>query len=158
MAPPDLPTQVLLALDSAAKLPLISTEAFPGIESNILKGALDSLLSREMVVYETIDKEVAVLTEEAEGILRDGSHEAKVYDAVCAAIGGLAIKELPVGFFFTGCEGEGADGKGVESCGSGGCEGGAGEGVQGGVDQEGWRSLGQECKDSRGGNGGEGLT
>ena len=95
MAPADLPTQVLHALNAATTLPLLSTEAFPTTESSALRGALDSLHSNEMVVYETIEKEVAVLTPEGEGIVAEGSHEAKVYDAVCKAIGGLSIKELP---------------------------------------------------------------
>ena len=88
--------QVLHALNAAPQLPVVSTDAFPTTESTVLKGALDSLLSREMISYETVDKEVAVLTEEAEGIVRDGSHEAKVYQAVCAALDGLKISELPV--------------------------------------------------------------
>jgi len=91
---PDLPTQILQALDSAPQLPLASTDGFPGIEPTVLKGALDSLQSREMATYETIDTEIAILTEEGEGIVNDGSHEAKVYDAVCNAMDGLKINDL----------------------------------------------------------------
>lgn len=94
----DLPTRVLHTLDKASALPIASTEAFPDVEATILKGALDSLLSREQITYETIDKEIAVLTPEAEGIVKDGSHEAKVYNAVCEALEGLKISELPVSF------------------------------------------------------------
>lgn len=94
----DLPTRVLHTLNSAPALPLASTEAFPDIEATVLKGALDSLHSREQIVYETVDKEIAVLTPEAEGIVKDGSHEAKVYDAVCKAMEGIKISELPVSF------------------------------------------------------------
>lgn len=93
---PDIPTQVLHALNDAPKLPLLSTAAFPGTESTTLKGALDSLQSRDMVAYETVEKEVAVLTEEGAGIVQDGSHEAKVYEAVCRAMDGLKITELAV--------------------------------------------------------------
>jgi hypothetical protein len=93
---PDLATQVLHALNDATALPLVSTDAFPNVESTVLKGALDSLLSREMVTYETLDKEVAILTEEGAGIVKDGSHEAKVYEAVCKALDGLKITELAV--------------------------------------------------------------
>lgn len=92
----DLLTQVLQAVGNASSLPLMSTDAFPGVESLVLKGALDSLSSREMVVYKTIDHEEAVLTDEAQSIVNDGSHEAKVYEAVCGALGGLKISELPV--------------------------------------------------------------
>lgn len=49
-----------------------------------------------MVTYETLDQEVAVLTEEAAGIVQDGSHEAKVYKAVCEALDGLKISDLAV--------------------------------------------------------------
>lgn len=91
-----LPTRVLHALNDASTLPLASPAAFPDVEATVLKGALDSLLSREQIVYETVDKEVSVLTPEAEGIVADGSHEAKVYDAVCKALEGIKISELPV--------------------------------------------------------------
>jgi len=94
---PDLATQILHTLDSSSTLPLASADAFPTTEPTVLKGALDSLQSREMVVYETIDREVAVLTEEGAGIVKNGSHEAKVYEAVCNAVEGLKISELPVG-------------------------------------------------------------
>jgi len=93
---PDLPTQVLHALKDASTLPLTSTMAFPDLESPVLKGALDSLQSREMVTYETVDKEIAVITAEGAGIVQDGSHEAKVYEAVCKALDGLKINELAV--------------------------------------------------------------
>lgn len=95
----DLVTQVLHALEKASTLPLGSTKAFPDVEAPVLKGALDSLHSREMIVYETVDREEAVLTDEAQTIVNEGSHEAKVYDAVCKAVGGLKISELPVCWF-----------------------------------------------------------
>jgi len=93
---PNLLTQVLHALNNAGALPLTSTMAFPDLESQVLKGALDSLQSREMVTYETVDKEVAVLTAEGAGIVQNGSHEAKVYEAICKALDGLKINELAV--------------------------------------------------------------
>jgi predicted transcriptional regulator len=93
---PNLLTQVLHALKDAGALPLTSTVAFPDLESQVLKGALDSLQSREMVTYETVDKEVAVLTAEGAGIVQNGSHEAKVYEAVCKTLDGLKINELAV--------------------------------------------------------------
>jgi len=91
----ELATRVLHSLNDLSALPLASSEAFPDVEPTVLKGALDSLRSREMLVYETIDREEPVLTEEAEEIVRDGSHEAKVYEAVCAAMDGIKISELP---------------------------------------------------------------
>lgn len=100
MSSTDLPQRVLKTLDSASSLPVASSEAFPDVESTVLKGALDSLHGREMITYTTENQEVAVLTEEAEGIVADGSHEVKVYNAVCAALEGLAIKDLPVSHQF----------------------------------------------------------
>ncbi|TGZ84233.1 phenylalanyl-tRNA synthetase subunit beta cytoplasmic [Ascodesmis nigricans] len=95
MASTDLPIEILRKLDSATNPPLLSSSAFPNVEPTVLKGALDSLHSREMVKYKTIDREVAVLTEEGSGIAQDGSHEAKVYEAVCNAVEGLKISDLP---------------------------------------------------------------
>ncbi|KAF8465914.1 tRNA synthetases class II core domain (F)-domain-containing protein [Kalaharituber pfeilii] len=89
-----IPTQILEALASASSLPLLSSEAFPNIEPLNVRSALDSLSSREMVVYDTIEREEAELTDEGEGIVKEGSHEAKVYDAVCKSIEGLKISEL----------------------------------------------------------------
>ena len=90
----DLPTQILQAVACASSLPLTSSEAFPTIDFVNIKSALDTLAGREMVTLETIEKEEALLTDEAHGIVKDGSHEAKVYDAVCRSLGGLKISEL----------------------------------------------------------------
>ncbi len=61
-----------------------------------MKSALDRLNSREMVVYQVIEKEEAHLTEEGQSIAADGSHEAKVFEAVRQAVEGLRIDRLPV--------------------------------------------------------------
>lgn len=90
----DLPTQILQALACAPSLPLLSSEAFPEIDFVNIKSALDTLTAREMITFETIEKEEAGLTDEAQGIVKDGSHEAKVYDAVCKSLGGLKISDL----------------------------------------------------------------
>ncbi|KAI4101145.1 MAG: hypothetical protein L6R37_005067 [Teloschistes peruensis] len=91
----DLPIQILTALESASSLPIASSENFPDIDPLNVKSALDSLQAKEMITYETLETEEAILTEEAEGIVKDGSHEAKVYDAVCKELEGLKISELP---------------------------------------------------------------
>ena len=91
----DLTSQVLDAL-SHSNGPILSTEAFYSIPSTTVKSALDRLGSREMVTYKTIDREEAVLTPEAKGIAADGSHEAKVFEAVRQAVEGLRITDLPV--------------------------------------------------------------
>ncbi|OJJ46994.1 hypothetical protein ASPZODRAFT_131911 [Penicilliopsis zonata CBS 506.65] len=90
----DMTTPILDAL-SASEAAILSSEAFPSTPSLSIKSALDRLASRSMVEYETIDKEVVVLTDEGEEIATNGSHEAKVFEAVVAALDGLKIGDLP---------------------------------------------------------------
>jgi phenylalanyl-tRNA synthetase alpha chain len=90
----DLPDQVLRALEHAEK-PLLSSEEFPELSFNTIKSALDRLGSRDLIEYQQIDREEAILTPEAEGIVKNGSHEARVFEAVRSAKGGLKIKDLP---------------------------------------------------------------
>ncbi|KAI9821038.1 MAG: Phenylalanyl-tRNA synthetase, beta subunit, cytoplasmic [Pycnora praestabilis] len=89
----DLTVQVLDVL--AREDPILSNDAFPGTPPTTVKSALDRLGSREMVTYQTIEREEAVLTEEALGIVAEGSHEAKVFEAVRNAMEGLRIGDLP---------------------------------------------------------------
>lgn len=91
----DLTSQVLEVL-SRSNGPVISADAFPSAPATAVKGALDRLRSREMVAYTTIEREEAILTPEAKGIAAEGSHEAKVFEAVRKSITGLNIAELPV--------------------------------------------------------------
>lgn len=90
----DLTNPILDAL-SASDAPILSNEAFPSHPSLNVKSALDRLRSRQMVDYETKEKEVAVLTAEGEQIAANGSYEAKVFDAVVKALDGLKITDLP---------------------------------------------------------------
>ena len=87
--------EVLQAL-SEANDSIISKDAFPSIDFVQIKSATDSLKSRDMVTYKQLDREEVYLTPEAEEIARDGSHEAKVFEAVRQAVDGLKISELPV--------------------------------------------------------------
>ena len=91
----DLTSQVLDAL-SESDDPILTANAFPSMPSVTVKSALDRLGSREMISYKTIDREEAVLTDEASGIVAEGSHEAKVFEAVRKAVEGLKIADLPV--------------------------------------------------------------
>lgn len=88
----DLTSLVLQALDKQDNI--LSSEAFPSQKSTDVKSALDRLASRSMVTYETIDKEEAVLEPEGEDIVANGSHEARVFEALKQALEGLTIKEL----------------------------------------------------------------
>ena len=91
----DLPMQVLNAL-AQSDGPILTAEIFPSESFVTIKSALDRLGSREMVVYKTIERDEAVLTDEAQGIAKHGSHEAKVFEAVRNAIEGLKVSDLPV--------------------------------------------------------------
>ncbi|KAH8815111.1 phenylalanyl-tRNA synthetase-like protein alpha chain [Xylogone sp. PMI_703] len=88
----DLTAEVLQKLSKHE--PLLSAEAFPSIKSVEVKSALDRLASRSMVTYETIEREEAVLEEEAEEIAANGSHEARVFEALKKAMDGLTVAEL----------------------------------------------------------------
>lgn len=88
----DLTSVVLHALEKQD--PLLSTDAFPGQKSADIKSALDRLASRSMITYETIDREEAVLEPEAQEIAANGSHEARVFEALRQAMDGLTIPEL----------------------------------------------------------------
>lgn len=91
----DLTANVLDVLSQTDE-PILSTDAFPSTPSSEIKSALDRLKSREMVAYETLDKDEAILTPEAEDIAANGSHEAKVFEAVLQAVEGMKISDLPV--------------------------------------------------------------
>ena len=80
---------------STADGPLLTSEAFPGVPFVKVKSAVDTLKSREMINCEQVDREEAVLTPEAQGIASNGSHEAKVWEAVQSAMNGLKISHLP---------------------------------------------------------------
>ncbi|KAF8640129.1 hypothetical protein AX17_001365 [Amanita inopinata Kibby_2008] len=54
-------------------------------------GALNSLLSRDMIVYDTYEVLAYVLTPEGAQIARDGSHEARVWSAVPARGQGVPL-------------------------------------------------------------------
>ena len=60
----DLPLQILHALDKTE--PLHSAEAFPEAGFVDMKAAVDKLRSREMVRYDTIEREEALLEPEGE--------------------------------------------------------------------------------------------
>jgi phenylalanyl-tRNA synthetase alpha chain len=88
----DLSSQLLQVLSQQD--PIQSTEAFPNVPSEVLKGAIDRLASRSMVTYERAEREEAILEPEAETIVAHGSHEARVFEAVHKAMGGLSLQDL----------------------------------------------------------------
>ncbi|KAF3762405.1 hypothetical protein M406DRAFT_332787 [Cryphonectria parasitica EP155] len=88
----DLTMEVLQALSKTS--PIQSQEAFPQSSFGELKAALDRLASRSMVTYEQIEKDDAVLEPEAEQIVANGSHEARVFEALRQAVEGLSVQDL----------------------------------------------------------------
>ncbi|KAL9126765.1 MAG: hypothetical protein Q9217_004234 [Psora testacea] len=88
------PNQVLDAL-SQSDTSILTSDAFPSISFDKVKSAIDTLKAREMVIYTQVEREEALLTPEAEGIAANGSHEAKVFEAVRTAVQGLKIADLP---------------------------------------------------------------
>lgn len=90
----DLTAQVLSVLASADG-PVLTADAFPGQSFVAIKSAIDRLRSREFVTAEQIDRLEYNLTDEGKGIAKNGSPEARVFEAVRAAMDGLKIKDLP---------------------------------------------------------------
>lgn len=88
----DLPSEILHLLSKQD--PILSSEAFPAQKPADIKGALDRLASRSMVKYNTIDREEAILEDEGVEIEANGSHEARVFEALRKAVEGLTVKEL----------------------------------------------------------------
>jgi hypothetical protein len=88
----DLPSEILQLLSKHE--PILSSEAFPSQKAADVKGALDRLASRSMVKYDTIDREEAILEDEGAEIEANGSHEARVFEALRKAVEGLTVKEL----------------------------------------------------------------
>ena len=90
--PGDLTSEILQALSNID--PILSSEAFPSQKSADVKSALDRLGSRSMITYATIDREEAILEPEAVEIEANGSHEARVFEALRNSIAGLTVSEL----------------------------------------------------------------
>ncbi|KAJ3357742.1 Phenylalanyl-tRNA synthetase, beta subunit, cytoplasmic [Allomyces javanicus] len=90
----DLAQFILNTLDRDGAIASSADLRFQGqvVENQALHGALTSLERREMITYETIEFDKWVLTAEGADIEANGSHEAKVFNAIPAD--GLAIGDL----------------------------------------------------------------
>ncbi|KAG1833402.1 tRNA synthetases class II core domain (F)-domain-containing protein [Suillus variegatus] len=77
-----LDTQSTLPDSRALKIPGQSSPASSHDAQITILGALNSLLSREMITYETHEVSSHVLTPEGVQIVREGSHEARVWAAL----------------------------------------------------------------------------
>jgi phenylalanyl-tRNA synthetase alpha chain len=89
----DLAHEILTTLST--KDSFTSADAFPNVSQQEFKSALDRVASRSMVLYDTIDKELVLLTPEGQAICEEGSHEYKVWDLVRRK-GKVSMKELSV--------------------------------------------------------------
>ncbi|KAJ3195872.1 hypothetical protein HK101_010782 [Irineochytrium annulatum] len=90
------PEWVLQELDRRGSIADSADLALDGqpVDQLALLGILSGLLSREMIEYKSIDKEIWFLTEEGSQIAANGSHEAKVFNAVPAGEAGISLAEL----------------------------------------------------------------
>ncbi|KAG5437612.1 hypothetical protein PCANB_000649 [Pneumocystis canis] len=64
------------------------------IDQQKIQGCLNSLASKEMVIYNIIEKSFFSLTPEAKEIILKGSHEIRIFNAVSSSVDGLTFKEL----------------------------------------------------------------
>ena len=95
MATSITPADVLDAL-AEKDGPVLTQEAFPNATFEHVKSALDQLKSREMIAYKTLEKLQWTLEKEAEDVVANGSQEARVFEAVRRAVGGMKIGDLAV--------------------------------------------------------------
>lgn len=91
----DLQQRVLEAL-GGSESSLSTAQAFPTVPFEEIKATLDRLGSRDYVKYEQLTQDQLVLTAEAKDIVENGSHEARVFEAVRKAVEGIKIKDMPV--------------------------------------------------------------
>jgi hypothetical protein len=88
----DLASQILHLLSKNDQI--LTSDAFPSLKSVDIKSALDRLGSRSMITYDTIDREEVLLEDEGLEIAANGSHEARVFEALRQAMDGLTVAEL----------------------------------------------------------------
>ncbi|KAK0733871.1 tRNA synthetase class II core domain-containing protein [Lasiosphaeria miniovina] len=90
--PRDLALEILAALSESS--PILSAKTFPKSTFTEIKAALDRLASREMTKYDTLEREEYTLEPEGEQIAANGSHEARVFEALRQAMDGLTVQEI----------------------------------------------------------------
>ncbi|ORY92369.1 tRNA synthetases class II core domain (F)-domain-containing protein [Syncephalastrum racemosum] len=93
----ELQTLVLTTLERESCIPNskdLKTVNGDALDQLSLLGVLNSLKSKEMVDYEAIDVEIWTLTEEGQQVAKQGSHEARVFEAIPAGEEGMPISEL----------------------------------------------------------------
>ncbi|GAB5588471.1 Phenylalanyl-tRNA synthetase [Umbelopsis nana] len=93
----ELQTLVLTTLDKQGVIEdstHLKTADGAAVDQLSLLGALNSLRSKDMVEYKSIEREVWTLTEEGRELAESGSHEARVFDAIPVGDEGITIPDL----------------------------------------------------------------
>jgi phenylalanyl-tRNA synthetase alpha chain len=91
-----LQIEILNFLDKNGKIEDSSNFKFEGknVDQLVFLGALNSLTSKDMVIYKQIENEKWNVTDEGNEIVETGSHEAKVFNAIPEGEEGISIAEL----------------------------------------------------------------
>ncbi|VVT50673.1 uncharacterized protein SAPINGB_P002842 [Magnusiomyces paraingens] len=89
----DLALTILSALDKTGQI-VDSRKAFPDVPSEQIQAAVTSLAAKSMVTYKTEEKDLWVLTAEAEDIVANGSHEMRLFEEVVKSLEGLKIADV----------------------------------------------------------------
>ncbi|KAI8149710.1 tRNA synthetases class II core domain (F)-domain-containing protein [Fennellomyces sp. T-0311] len=93
----ELQTLVLTTLDRENEIQDskdLKTVAGEPLEQLALLGVLNSLKSKEMVDYSAIDRELWTLSKEGEQVAEQGSHEARVFEAIPIGAEGIPMSEV----------------------------------------------------------------
>ncbi|ODV95443.1 hypothetical protein PACTADRAFT_50163 [Pachysolen tannophilus NRRL Y-2460] len=90
----NLQLNILKTLDQKNGVIESTLEAFPNVDSLTVKSALDSLLAKNMVKYEKIERESWDLTDESKDIVENGSYEYRLLELVTKNLEGLRISEV----------------------------------------------------------------
>lgn len=80
---------------------------FAKIDANTLHSNLTSLWAKQMINFSKIETEKWILSEEAEGILKNGSPEIRVVDEVLKALNSLTISDIKTKLGPAGAVGQG---------------------------------------------------
>lgn len=91
----DLALTILSTLDKIADGKITdSRSTFPDVPSEQIQAAVTSLAAKSMVIYQTKEQDLWVLTKEAEDIVANGSHEIRLFEEVIKSLEGLKIADV----------------------------------------------------------------
>ncbi|KAH3682561.1 hypothetical protein WICPIJ_006473 [Wickerhamomyces pijperi] len=88
----ELQLRILQVLEKKETIENTKVE-FPELDSQTVQAALNSLLARAKIAYKTIEKEQCNLTEEAQDIVKNGSHEFRLLETI-SKLQSLKIAEV----------------------------------------------------------------